>query len=234
MKASQYVPIHSKQIRGLSFNRQNDSLLLSAALDNTIKLTRYTHKHTHTQMYSLLIIDFQIWLHSKVVMDSRLALLSRDMSEGEYFEGTSGDISDFPHLLWSTNWTRRTAYINLPHKLLNSLVKEPFWGTTSAVFPPEVTSAAIRNAARPANQPVIEGVLLPPSYSDGVFWTWGLEPLAALHAWPTQTKSPINHTNTHWLHLIGWNQLACCLLRDLKPDQHRDSFLNFPLKKIIN
>ncbi|XP_070687530.1 E3 ubiquitin-protein ligase rfwd3.L isoform X2 [Pempheris klunzingeri] len=39
MKASQYVPIHSKQIRGLSFNRQNDSLLLSAALDNTLKLT---------------------------------------------------------------------------------------------------------------------------------------------------------------------------------------------------
>ncbi|XP_053741710.1 E3 ubiquitin-protein ligase RFWD3 isoform X1 [Synchiropus splendidus] len=39
MKASQYVPIHTKQIRGLSFNRQNDSLLLSAALDNTIKLT---------------------------------------------------------------------------------------------------------------------------------------------------------------------------------------------------
>ncbi|XP_076590223.1 E3 ubiquitin-protein ligase rfwd3.S [Chaetodon auriga] len=39
MKASQYVPIHGKQIRGLSFNRQNDSLLLSAALDNTIKLT---------------------------------------------------------------------------------------------------------------------------------------------------------------------------------------------------
>uniref|UniRef100_A0A3Q1JNM2 RING-type E3 ubiquitin transferase n=1 Tax=Anabas testudineus TaxID=64144 RepID=A0A3Q1JNM2_ANATE len=39
MKASQYVPIHSKQIRGLCFNRQNDSLLLSAALDNTIKLT---------------------------------------------------------------------------------------------------------------------------------------------------------------------------------------------------
>ncbi|CAL9695211.1 unnamed protein product [Knipowitschia caucasica] len=39
IKASQYVPIHSKQIRGLSFNKQNDSLLLSAALDNTIKLT---------------------------------------------------------------------------------------------------------------------------------------------------------------------------------------------------
>lgn len=39
MKASQYIPIHSKQIRGLSFNKQNDSLLLSAALDNTIKLT---------------------------------------------------------------------------------------------------------------------------------------------------------------------------------------------------
>ena len=40
MKASQYVPIHSKQIRGLAFNRQNDSLMLSASLDNTIKLTR--------------------------------------------------------------------------------------------------------------------------------------------------------------------------------------------------
>lgn len=39
MKASQYVPIHSKQIRGLSFNTQNDSLLLSSSLDNTIKLT---------------------------------------------------------------------------------------------------------------------------------------------------------------------------------------------------
>ncbi|KAF6716318.1 E3 ubiquitin-protein ligase RFWD3 [Oryzias melastigma] len=39
MKTSQYVPIHSKQIRGLSFNNRNDSLLLSAALDTTIKLT---------------------------------------------------------------------------------------------------------------------------------------------------------------------------------------------------
>ncbi|KAL6106205.1 rfwd3 [Pungitius sinensis] len=39
MKMSQYVPIHAKQIRGLCFNRQNDSLLLSAALDNTIKMT---------------------------------------------------------------------------------------------------------------------------------------------------------------------------------------------------
>lgn len=39
MKACQYVPIHVKQIRGLAFNRQADSLLLSAALDNTIKLT---------------------------------------------------------------------------------------------------------------------------------------------------------------------------------------------------
>lgn len=38
-KASQYVPVHSKQIRGLSFNSRNDSLLLSAALDNTVKLT---------------------------------------------------------------------------------------------------------------------------------------------------------------------------------------------------
>ncbi|KAJ7998023.1 hypothetical protein DPEC_G00218240 [Dallia pectoralis] len=39
MKACQYVPIHGKQIRGLSFSRQADGLLLSAALDSTIKLT---------------------------------------------------------------------------------------------------------------------------------------------------------------------------------------------------
>nr|XP_006641306.1 PREDICTED: E3 ubiquitin-protein ligase RFWD3 [Lepisosteus oculatus] len=39
MKACQYVPIHAKQIRGLAFSRQADSLLLSAALDNTVKLT---------------------------------------------------------------------------------------------------------------------------------------------------------------------------------------------------
>lgn len=44
LKASHYVPIHTKQIRGLAFNRQQDGLLLSAAFDNTIKLTRYeTH-----------------------------------------------------------------------------------------------------------------------------------------------------------------------------------------------
>ncbi|XP_066570221.1 E3 ubiquitin-protein ligase rfwd3.S [Amia ocellicauda] len=39
MKACQYVPIHAKQIRGLAFSKQPDSLLLSAALDNTVKLT---------------------------------------------------------------------------------------------------------------------------------------------------------------------------------------------------
>ncbi|XP_018427940.1 PREDICTED: E3 ubiquitin-protein ligase RFWD3 [Nanorana parkeri] len=39
MKSSQYIPIHSKQIRGLAFNGRSDGLLLSAALDNTVKLT---------------------------------------------------------------------------------------------------------------------------------------------------------------------------------------------------
>ncbi|XP_035251709.1 E3 ubiquitin-protein ligase RFWD3 isoform X3 [Anguilla anguilla] len=39
LKACQYVPIHAKQIRGLAFSKQPDSLLLSAALDNTLKLT---------------------------------------------------------------------------------------------------------------------------------------------------------------------------------------------------
>nr|XP_057930802.1 E3 ubiquitin-protein ligase RFWD3 isoform X2 [Doryrhamphus excisus] len=39
LKSSQYIPIHSNQIRGLCFSRKNDSLLLSAAQDCTIKLT---------------------------------------------------------------------------------------------------------------------------------------------------------------------------------------------------
>lgn len=61
MKASQYVPIHSKQIRGLSFNRQNDSLLLSAALDNTVKLTRYTCVCTRTFMWEQMCVFLYLW-----------------------------------------------------------------------------------------------------------------------------------------------------------------------------
>lgn len=40
MKSSQYIPMHSKQIRGLAFSLWSKGLLLSASLDNTIKLTR--------------------------------------------------------------------------------------------------------------------------------------------------------------------------------------------------
>ncbi|XP_039737012.1 E3 ubiquitin-protein ligase RFWD3 isoform X3 [Pteropus medius] len=39
MKSSQYIPMHSKQIRGLAFSSRSKGLLLSASLDNTIKLT---------------------------------------------------------------------------------------------------------------------------------------------------------------------------------------------------
>ncbi|XP_003791380.1 E3 ubiquitin-protein ligase RFWD3 [Otolemur garnettii] len=39
MKSSQYIPMHGKQIRGLAFNNPSKGLLLSASLDNTIKLT---------------------------------------------------------------------------------------------------------------------------------------------------------------------------------------------------
>nr|XP_010348934.1 E3 ubiquitin-protein ligase RFWD3 isoform X1 [Saimiri boliviensis boliviensis] len=39
MKSSQYIPMHGKQIRGLAFNSCSRGLLLSASLDNTIKLT---------------------------------------------------------------------------------------------------------------------------------------------------------------------------------------------------
>lgn len=39
MKSSQYIPLHTKQIRGLAFSLRSKGLLLSASLDNTIKLT---------------------------------------------------------------------------------------------------------------------------------------------------------------------------------------------------
>ncbi|XP_014110899.1 PREDICTED: E3 ubiquitin-protein ligase RFWD3 isoform X2 [Pseudopodoces humilis] len=39
LKSSQYIPIHSKQIRGLAFGTRANGLLLSAALDSTLKLT---------------------------------------------------------------------------------------------------------------------------------------------------------------------------------------------------
>ncbi|XP_006860371.1 PREDICTED: E3 ubiquitin-protein ligase RFWD3 [Chrysochloris asiatica] len=39
MKSSQYIPMHAKQIRGLAFSSQSKGLLLSASLDNTLKLT---------------------------------------------------------------------------------------------------------------------------------------------------------------------------------------------------
>ncbi|XP_072135481.1 E3 ubiquitin-protein ligase rfwd3.S [Mobula birostris] len=38
-RSTQYIPIHSKQIRGLAFSDRLDSVLLSASLDTTVKLT---------------------------------------------------------------------------------------------------------------------------------------------------------------------------------------------------
>ncbi|XP_066493312.1 E3 ubiquitin-protein ligase RFWD3 [Tiliqua scincoides] len=51
LKSSQYVPIHSKQIRGLSFSNRADGLLLSGALDHTLKLTSLT-TNTVVQTYN--------------------------------------------------------------------------------------------------------------------------------------------------------------------------------------
>ncbi|XP_075392659.1 E3 ubiquitin-protein ligase RFWD3 isoform X1 [Tenrec ecaudatus] len=39
MKSSQYIPMHSKQIRSLAFSNRSKDLLLSGSLDNTLKLT---------------------------------------------------------------------------------------------------------------------------------------------------------------------------------------------------
>ncbi|XP_048372141.1 E3 ubiquitin-protein ligase RFWD3 [Sphaerodactylus townsendi] len=51
LNSSQYVPIHSKQIRGLAFNNRADGLLLSAAVDQTLKLTSLT-TNTVVQTYN--------------------------------------------------------------------------------------------------------------------------------------------------------------------------------------
>uniref|UniRef100_A0A8D2J2W5 RING-type E3 ubiquitin transferase n=2 Tax=Varanus komodoensis TaxID=61221 RepID=A0A8D2J2W5_VARKO len=51
LKSSQYVPIHSKQIRGLAFSSRADGLLLSAALDHTLTLTSLT-TNTVVQTYN--------------------------------------------------------------------------------------------------------------------------------------------------------------------------------------
>ncbi|NXP83093.1 RFWD3 ligase, partial [Ramphastos sulfuratus] len=51
LKSSQYIPIHSKQIRGLDFGQRSDGLLLSGALDNTLKLTSLT-TNTVVQTYN--------------------------------------------------------------------------------------------------------------------------------------------------------------------------------------
>uniref|UniRef100_A0A6J0TYR1 RING-type E3 ubiquitin transferase n=1 Tax=Pogona vitticeps TaxID=103695 RepID=A0A6J0TYR1_9SAUR len=51
LKSSQYVPIHNKQIRGLAFSNRADGLLLSAALDHTLKLTSLT-TNTVVQTYN--------------------------------------------------------------------------------------------------------------------------------------------------------------------------------------
>ncbi|XP_063168870.1 E3 ubiquitin-protein ligase RFWD3 [Candoia aspera] len=51
LKSSQYVPIHSKQIRGLAFSNRTDGLLLSASLDHTLRLTSLT-TNTVVQTYN--------------------------------------------------------------------------------------------------------------------------------------------------------------------------------------
>ncbi|XP_060041152.1 E3 ubiquitin-protein ligase RFWD3 isoform X2 [Erinaceus europaeus] len=52
MKSSQYIPMHAKQIRGLAFSNQPKGLLLSASLDNTIKLTSL-ETNTVVQTYNV-------------------------------------------------------------------------------------------------------------------------------------------------------------------------------------
>ncbi|XP_029139958.1 E3 ubiquitin-protein ligase RFWD3 [Protobothrops mucrosquamatus] len=57
LKSNQYVPIHSKQIRSLAFSNRADGLLLSASLDNSLRLTSLT-TNTVVQTY---ITSRPIW-----------------------------------------------------------------------------------------------------------------------------------------------------------------------------
>ncbi|XP_071840505.1 E3 ubiquitin-protein ligase rfwd3.S-like [Apostichopus japonicus] len=49
-KTNQYLPMHSKPIRGMAFNGRNDGLLLTGAMDKTLKITSLTSS-TVVQVY---------------------------------------------------------------------------------------------------------------------------------------------------------------------------------------
>uniref|UniRef100_A0A8C5R626 RING-type E3 ubiquitin transferase n=1 Tax=Leptobrachium leishanense TaxID=445787 RepID=A0A8C5R626_9ANUR len=88
MKSSQYVPIHSKQIRGLAFSNRPDGLLLSAALDNTVKLTSLL-TNTVVQTYNTgrpawsccWCADNQNYIYAGLINGSVLVYDLRDTSE---------------------------------------------------------------------------------------------------------------------------------------------------------
>ncbi|XP_056138182.1 E3 ubiquitin-protein ligase RFWD3 [Lampris incognitus] len=87
MKAGQYIPIHTKQIRGLAFSQQEDSILLSAALDNTVKLTSLV-TNTVVQTYNTgkpvwsccWCLDNSNYIYAGLINGSVLVYDTRDTS----------------------------------------------------------------------------------------------------------------------------------------------------------
>ncbi|XP_036608476.1 E3 ubiquitin-protein ligase RFWD3 isoform X3 [Trichosurus vulpecula] len=87
MKSSQYVPMHSREIRGLAFSRRPNSWLLSAALDNTLKLTSLETNtvvqtyHTGRAVWSCCwCLDDENYIYAGLVNGSILVYDLRDTS----------------------------------------------------------------------------------------------------------------------------------------------------------
>ncbi|XP_074055617.1 E3 ubiquitin-protein ligase RFWD3 isoform X2 [Macrotis lagotis] len=87
MKSSQYIPMHSREIRGLAFNNRQNSWLLSAALDNTLKLTSLETNtvvqtyHTGRAVWSCCwCLDDDHYIYAGLVNGSILVYDLRDTS----------------------------------------------------------------------------------------------------------------------------------------------------------
>ncbi|XP_007477568.2 E3 ubiquitin-protein ligase RFWD3 isoform X1 [Monodelphis domestica] len=87
MKSSQYIPMHSREIRGLAFSSRQNSWLLSAALDNTVKLTSLETNtvvqtyHTGRAVWSCCwCLDDENYIYAGLVNGSILVYDLRDTS----------------------------------------------------------------------------------------------------------------------------------------------------------
>ncbi|XP_030313915.1 LOW QUALITY PROTEIN: E3 ubiquitin-protein ligase RFWD3 [Calypte anna] len=138
LKSSQYIPIHSKQIRGLAFGSRADGLLLSAALDNTIKLTSLA-TNTVVQTYNAgrpvwsccWCLDDTNYIYAGLVNGSIMVYDLRDTSS--HVQELVPQKSKCPMV--SLSYLPRMASASLPYGgiLAGSLEGACFWEQKSGI-----------------------------------------------------------------------------------------------------